>query len=95
MTIDNDTKFLIELKWSSLRRNCLATITYDQVERTLLNTKWKNGQPTHLCYIAQDVSELTIEDVVNYLTKERITSEFTYGDLLNILEGGNDEERKF
>ncbi len=72
---DEQTKFLIELKTNQFKRNSLSTLTYKQVENTLENTKWKDGKPSHLCYIAQDINTLTIDEVIEYLTQRQFSDQ--------------------
>ncbi len=85
-------KFLINNKLFALRRNNLPTLTYKQVEETLYSTKWNKAVPEHLCDIARDVEALTVEEVVNYLTKEALTTKYDLADLDRDFEGGEDEK---
>ena len=80
-------EFLLQLKLENLQRNHLATLTYDQVRKTIYNTKWQGKVPAHLCHIAQDIKDLTVEDVVNYLTMENITSKQDLAELVSEFEG--------
>jgi len=85
--IDETIAFLLQLKLESLQRNHLATLTYEQVSKTIYNTKWQGGVPAHLNRIAQDINEITVEDVVNYLTKENITTRKPLEQLVSEFEG--------
>ncbi len=86
-SIDETIRFLIELKLENLQRNHLATLTYDQVSNTIYNARWQGKIPAHLCRIAQDINELTVEDVVNYLTKENITAQRDLAEIVSEFEG--------
>ena len=85
-------KFLITNKLSALKRNNLPTLTYKQVEETLYSTKWEKAVPDHLCDIARDVESLTVEEVVNFLTKEALTNKYDLANLDQDFEGGNYEK---
>lgn len=87
-----NTKFLINCKLYSLRRNNLPSLTYQQVEKTLLKTKWTEGVPEHICEIAQDIENLTVEEVVDVLTKEAITTKYDLGNLEEDFKGENYEK---
>ena len=75
------------MKLENLQRNHLATLTYDQVRKTIYNTKWQGGVPAHLNVIAHDIMEITVEDVVNYLTRENITTRKDLAQLVREFEG--------
>ena len=85
-------KFLINNRLFALRRNNLPTLTYRQVEDTLYSTKWAKGVPAHLCDIARDIQELKVEEVVNYLTREALTSKYDLANLERDFEGDKYEK---
>ncbi|HPW53597.1 MAG TPA: hypothetical protein PLI19_05555 [Erysipelotrichaceae bacterium] len=59
---------LINLKLSSIRRNSLDSLTFDQLKRTLYNTRWRLNVPDSISIIASDIETLTVEEIVNFLT---------------------------
>lgn len=85
-------KFLITNKLFALRRNNLPTLTYRQVEETLYSTKWEKSVPEHLCDIARDIESLSVEEVVNFLTHEALTSKYDLADLDQDFAGGENEK---
>ena len=80
-------RFLINSRLFELRRNNLPNLTFGQIEDTLYSTKWKNAVPEHICDIAKDIQDLTVEEVVNYLTKEALTSKYDLADVDRDFEG--------
>ncbi len=85
--LESKMSFLIDLKVKKLQRESLASLKYNQVERALMNTKWQKRIPMHLCEIASDIDSLTVEDVVNYLTKESLVSKDKLETLASMFEG--------
>lgn len=86
---DVDVRFLINLKLASLQREKLSTITYDQLVQTLTATRWAKGRPLHLNVIAKDISDLTVEDIVNYLTRQALVAKDELADYSEGLKGEN------
>jgi len=75
---EQQLKFLIETKVNKLRREQSSAITCDQVEQTLMNSKWQGKIPAHLSVVASDIDTLTVEDVVNYITRDGVPSEYDF-----------------
>lgn len=85
--LQNKIEFLIGLKLKQLQRNSLASLKYEQIERTLFRTKWQKRVPLHICEIASDIDSLTVEDVVNFLTREALVSRNSLSELAESMEG--------
>lgn len=91
--LEKETEFLIDLKLKELQRGSLSRLSYDQVRRTLYNGIWNNGVPAHLSQIANDIRNLTTEDIVKYLTKESWVTKYSLADLADSIEGDRNEEK--
>lgn len=90
---NQETAFLIDLKLKKLQRSSMTRISRNELLKTLDGTKWAAGRPQHLSVIAEDISALTIEDIVKYLTKESWVSKYSLADLTGSIEGeGNEKE---
>lgn len=63
-------RFLIETKVRKLQREQFSSVTYQQVEETLMNEKWQGEIPAHLNKVAADIAALSIQEVVDYITKD-------------------------
>ena len=63
-------RFLIETKVRKLQREQFSSVTYQQVEETLMNEKWQGEIPAHLNKVAADVAALSIQEVVDYITRD-------------------------
>ena len=68
-------RFLIDTKVRKLQREQYSSVTYNQVEQTLMKGKWQGKIPAHLSAVAADVAALTIQDVVDYITRDGVPSE--------------------
>ena len=63
-------RFLIETKVRKLQREQFSSVTYQQVEETLMNEKWQGEIPAHLTKVAADIAALSIQEVVDYITRD-------------------------
>jgi len=84
---EEQISFLLNLKLSNLRREKLSTLTYQQIEHTLLTTRWAKGRPMHINTIARDIDELTVEDIVNCLTREAMVGKNDLTELTDQIKG--------
>ena len=74
----DQVRFLIDTKVRKLQREQFSSVTYKQVEQTLVNGKWQGKIPAHLSTVASDVAALTIQDVVDYITRDGVPSDFDF-----------------
>ena len=73
--------FLINTKVRKLQKKRFSSVTYKQVEQTLVNGKWQGKIPAHLSTVASDVAALTIQDVVDYITRDGVPSDYDFDSL--------------
>ena len=74
----DQVRFLIDTKVRKLQREQFSSVTYKQVEQTLVNGKWQGKIHAHLSIVASDVAALTIQDVVDYITRDGVPSDFDF-----------------
>ncbi len=86
---DADVSFIINSKLSALKREKLSALTYQQIADTLLNTCWTDGMPAHLSGVAKDVFNLSVEQIVSYLTKRNADN---HNDISNLTISENKGE---
>lgn len=84
---------LINLKLSSIRRNSLDSLTFDQLKRTLYNTRWRLNVPDSISIIASDIETLTVEEIVNFLTSSDDILEKSIREMRRELEELGYEEK--
>jgi len=70
--INSNIKFLINTKLSEFQRNNVVSINYADIEKTLMATKWKDGIPEHISMVAQDIHNLTLDEVIDTVSLEKI-----------------------
>ena len=78
----DQVRFLIDTKVRKLQREQFSSVTYKQVEETLVNGKWQGRIPAHLSKGASDVAALTIQDVVDYITRDGVPSDFNFDSFI-------------
>lgn len=78
----DQVRFLIDTKVRKLQREQFSSVTYKQVEETLVNGKWQGRIPAHLSKVASDVAALTIQDVVDYITRDGVPSDFNFDSFI-------------
>ncbi|MEG0423436.1 MAG: post-transcriptional regulator [Erysipelotrichaceae bacterium] len=83
-------KLAITLKTNQLKREQLPSLTYQFVEATLFGYKWKHTEKLTLHQAIDDIFNLTIGEVVAYLSNQAIImgSQMQFNDFNDLL-GGN------
>ncbi len=71
-------RFLIETKVRKLQREQFSSVTYQQVEETLMNVKWQGEIPAHLNKVAADIAALSIQEVVDYITRDEARANLNF-----------------
>lgn len=61
-------EFLINSKLKEIKRENVISIGYDDVEKALFSLKWKDGVPEHLNIIAQDIHDITVDEIIDVMT---------------------------
>ena len=67
-----DVQMVMVLKLQQLQRDELPTLTYEQLERYLMESLWVYRKPMALHEACQDVLHINASDVVVFLTKNAI-----------------------
>ena len=60
------------LKLQQLQRDCLASLTYQNVEDTLKYWKWRKNPPRSLHVAVNDILSLTADEIVRVLSQRAI-----------------------
>lgn len=63
-----DMRFLIKLKVRDFKQQNIHNISEHQIKEYLLNIKWKNRDVIAMCEIIDDIMNLQISDVFDYLS---------------------------
>ena len=92
---EEQVRFLISLKLSTLKRNGNEDLTYKQVEDALWLRKWAKRFPAHLCDIVNDINSLTLEDIEKEETSLDELTEYDIDALVSNLEGDINEEKQW
>jgi len=79
---EENIRFLIELKVMKLRRNSVSSVTYEQVRNTLYGDLWKERIPNHLNAVCNDIATLSVEKIVDHVTKEKVSADYDIDYLL-------------
>ncbi len=87
---DKQLQFVVTLKYESLKREQLSSITLEHVWQTLDGFIWAFKKPSSLNQAVNDVMSLRIGDIVGYLANQAIIdgSTMTLSDCSDII-GGN------
>ncbi|MEF9920804.1 MAG: post-transcriptional regulator [Erysipelotrichaceae bacterium] len=87
---NSQIKLAISLKTNQLKREQLSSLTYQFVENTLFGYKWKRCEKLSLHQAIDDIFNLTIGEVVAYLSNQAIImgSQMEFNDFNDLL-GGN------
>ena len=82
-------KLAISLKHMQLQREELASLTYRQVEETMIHFIWKYHKPASLHEAVNDIFELQLGEIVGYLSNQAIVvgSQMKIEDFQDLLGG--------
>ena len=82
-------KLAISLKHLHLQREELASLTYQQVEATMLHYLWKYKKPASLHQAVDDIFALQLGEIVGYLSNQAIVvgSQMELDDFQDLIGG--------
>jgi len=79
--MDQSIEALIRIKWYTIRRNYLKSLTLQDFRDCLYAVKWTVNPPVRLAVAAKDIEELTVNDIANYLSSKGVAISFDLNEL--------------
>jgi hypothetical protein len=63
-----DMRFLIKLKVRDFKKQNINNISEQEIKEYLFNIKWKNRDVVPMCDIVDDIMNLQVSDIFDYLS---------------------------